>query len=182
MKKISILALTGVIFGCSTANNTAVTKVPLSFQGAIYNSVASQYIDRPTFAEILHKDNGKSWINIDVKKYGTDQYGIDSISNTFLQHECPTYIAHIEKYLEWEEQASKDGDIVQKKIGSAKTILFSMDFEFYSGNANNHYLAIGMSGGNMQFYDRQDAIALKDLLTKFQNNEIKPVNIEEKYQ
>lgn len=174
------IAICLALSGCNTSINTAATNVPLNFSASIYNSVYSQYMERPTFAEMLTKTNGNSWINIQTKKYGPDKYGLDTISNAFLQSEVDTYIAYIDKFLQWDETATKDKDIFDKDIGTAKTVVFGMKFSFHSGNATTHYLVIG--SGEEQYYTRQAAIGLKELLIKFKNNELAKTDLSNKYQ
>ncbi len=174
---ISLLLLTA----CNTTLNTKQTNIPLTFKASAYNSIANQYIERPTFASMFTKENGNNWINIIMETYGKNEIGLNSISIAFLQSEIPNYVLHIDKYLEWESKASKDGDIIKKKIGSAKTSAFSIDFTFFSGNSSAHYLSIGMPGTTPQYFSRTNAEKLKELLIEFKNGNLKPIDLNTKY-
>ncbi len=183
MKIRQILALAAMLLitACNTPMNTSTTRLPIDFYAHTYNSVANQYLSRPTSAELLHKASGQSWINIQMEKYGQNQYGMNLLTISFVQPECKTYIDLIDKYLAWEKIASQDKDILDKKIGSAKSVVFNMDFNFYSGNSTNHYLGIGGIGGEYQYYAKEDALKLKELLSNYMAGKILPTNLDSKY-
>lgn len=181
IRHLLLLITTFIISACNTPLNTTTTKTPIDFSASTYNSIANQYLSRPTFAELLQKTSGENWINIQMEKYGQNQYGMNFLTISFVQTECKTYIDLIDKYLAWEKVASRDKDIIEKKIGSAKSVIFDIDFNFYSGNSTNHYLGIGGIGGEYQFYTKDDAIKLKELLSNYMAGKITPTDINAKY-
>lgn len=184
IKTLSILIISAIVFtGCATTSNTNRTIIPVSFSAQQYNSIANKYIESLTVVEYALMNNGKSWLSITMNQYGRDQYGNQkTVLTTFVKEHCQEYIGFIDKYLEWEAQASKDGDVISKPIGKAMGQIFNMHFIFHSGNANSHYLSIGLWGGDTQYFDRDGAIQLRELLEKYQQGKLKSVDIDNKYQ
>lgn len=177
------LAFLAIFFiGCSTTSNTNTTQIPITFSASAYNSVGNRYMERPTFATLYTpKNQNEPWLNLSMETYGYNQVGQNQIINAFTKNNIPIYIELIDKYLEWEKLATRDKDMLDKKIGSAKTRLFSLEFGFFSGNEQSHYLSIGSLGGVPQFFSKEAALSLRDLLLKFQNGELKPVDTASKY-
>lgn len=160
-----------------TLAKTTKTEIPSAIKSSEFNSVSSTYMKRPTFVTLNTRTKGKSWLDISM-----DRYGGRLSTNSFTQDGCDQYLAYIEKYFEWEKLALQDGDIINKKIGKAKNISLGISFYFVSGNENNHYLSIGYSQEYSQFFDHDEVIKLKDLLIRYKNGELKPIDVDKKYQ
>lgn len=156
----------------------AATSTPISinFQASEFNHLSSTYMQRPTFAELSPSKKGKPSLSIYVDRYGARRTGF-----TLSQQYCDDYIALIDKYLDWEAIAARDGDIIDKPIGKAKNSNFGLVFSIFSGNARQHFLTIGYSSDYAEFFDRQNAIALKELILKLKNGELTPLDTESKY-
>jgi len=174
---IATLAIITSLYSTPTLAATNETEIPITFSASQFNDTASKYMQRPTFATLNTKSNGKSWLDLTM-----DQYGNHASTNSFSFEHCDEYIALVDKYLEWEETASKDGDIIDKKIGKAKNVNFGLTFFFYSANPKNHFLTIGYSKEYSQYFTREAAIELKNLFTRYKNNELKPLDKDKKYQ
>jgi hypothetical protein len=117
-----------------------------------------------------------------MNRYGEERYGLDLQTHTFTKDNCDNYIQLIDKYLEWEKIASESQDIIDKKIGTAKGLpLSNIDFSFYSANQHSHYLVIGDKIYG-HYYSKAGAEALKELLIKYKNNELSPLDVNTKYQ
>lgn len=159
------------------------TVIPVEFSALQYNSISSKYIESLTVVEYALMNSGKSWVSITMNKYGKDQYGTqNTVLTTFVTEHCQEYIDLIDKYLEWETLASKDGDVINKPIGKAMGQIFDMHFGFHSGNSTSHYLSIGLWGGDVQYYDKNGAKQLRELLVKYQQGNLKSVDANSKYQ
>jgi hypothetical protein len=180
--RILLIFIAILFFGCTTASNTNITKIPIEFNASAYNNIANNYLERPTFATLYTPKNGNDpWINISMETYGFNQAGQNVIINAFNKSSASSYIELIDKYLEWETLATKDKDIINKKIGSAKSKIFNINFTFYSANENSHYLTIGMPGADQQYFSKPNALALKELLLNLNNHKLKPLDSSEKY-
>lgn len=174
--------LISLLTACATSGNTTRTIIPIDFAAMQYNSIANRYINQPTIAEYALKNSGSSWLSITMDAYGRDQFGNqNTVLVTFVRENTDSYISFIDKYLEWERTASADKDVFSKRIGKAKGQIFDMVFTFHSGNENTHYLTIGLWGSDHQFYSRDAAIQLRELLAQYKNDQLKSLNANEKY-
>jgi hypothetical protein len=160
-----VLIICGVLLSaCAT---TQFSKHPITFEAMEYNSVYSNYYPKATFAEIAHKEKGDSWLIIEMISYNKKAPN----QNYFLKSQCDTYIKYIDKYIEWESIARSNNDIVEKQIGKAKSVLFDVEFRFFSGNQHSHLLAI-----DNQYFDKESTLKLRELLVEFRDDKIKPQN------
>lgn len=174
--------LISLLTACATSGNTTRTTIPIDFAAMQYNSIANRYVSQPTVAEYALKNNGASWLSLTMDAYGRDQFGNQkTVLVTFVRENADSYISLIDKYLEWEKTASADKDIFSKQIGKAKGQIFDMVFVFHSGSENSHYLTIGLWGSDHQFYNKEAAIQLRELLVKYKNDQLKSLNTNEKY-
>lgn len=176
MKKILFAALiAGVVCNTWAGKNT---RVPIEFSAVEYNSVASRYMERPTFSEV-----DKKFIYIYVEKYGVDEQ--DKIFTS--KKSAYSHIDLLEKYLKWENIAAKDGDLVDKKIGKTKSAGgLKYQYYFHSGNADKHYLIVtpclfGCIDEQAVVFDKAGAIGLRSLLQSYANGEVKEEVKESKY-
>lgn len=182
MRTVLILIYLTLATLSGNAISAEETRIPITFSASTYNEIANEYLERPTFAILNTRKKGKSWLDVSMERYGKSEYGNAYINNSFTQEHCDQYIAFIDKYLEWETIATRDGDMIDKKIGKAKNINMGLNFGFYSASSKAHFLIIGYSLDHGQYFSKENAIALKDLLLRYKNNELKPVNTESKYQ
>ena len=148
-----------------------------------YNSIASKYLKTPTNVISL-KMGGVESLGIEPKRGASIFFSIEHVDE---------YLAMIAKYIEWQKQATENGDAFSKEIGDVKSPMkgIRVRFGFYSGNATNHYLTIlncvtlfgscSDDGESPQFYDLESAHVLIGLLSKMKTGEIKPEDVSEKY-
>lgn len=145
-----------------------------------FNSVSSTFEERPTFVSLQTYSSGVVALVIDMDEYGmgkTAQYGIDTPNDYLMPLDVTKaheYIAHIDKFLEWEELARSRGDIIQREIGSAAGAGYqtpgTIKFTLSSGNAASHYLlmefcAVGVCL-NPMYFAPESARELKTLLLR----------------
>lgn len=171
---VSILAVTG----CTTRAdiNLREARFDTGVKISEYNSVASRYLEKATFAKAIRADTIKG----DTVKYAAKSYesfysegsGYINVKLEIVVHESD--VVHVEKainkYLEWEQKASEKGDTVDKVIlkhdsgfNSAK----GYEYGFYSGNSSTHYLTIancgvfGSCGKPQVFLGKNSVLALQ---------------------
>jgi hypothetical protein len=177
MKKIIMTLLTILIIGCASVG-WVDSQIPINVSSKLFNDVASQYMDRPTFANLrTYKGNGSKTLVVQMVSYRLDSYH----EIEFVPEHIDEYIANIDKYLQWEKTATKDGDLFTKEIGEVDRFPFDVKFTFHSGNMTSHYLELSHLGGNEQYYDRENAEKLRLFLLSYKNGEIVPSNVNEKY-
>lgn len=199
MKAIIVGAFAAIaLTACTTVSET--TRLTSNIKGAVYNSVGNQYYDRPTFVRIETMSDGASVFVVEVEDYVSDRVSYTSVGPTsvnpqvrFTRENVPTYVEHIDKYLEWEATAVADGDQLTKTIGKADgwkngPTQITVQFGFHSGNASSHFLtlatcAIGTCVEEDAIYmSKTSALALKNELIQFGSGEIKSKNLDAKYQ
>ena len=166
MKIIVLLPLIFALLSC--APTTPATRIPIDFQAVDFNSISSEYLSRPTFAN--YTDNQ---IVIMIKSY-RGGYGLAFYKNGISDH-----INAIKKYLKWEEIAIKNDDLLTKDIASVENGSDTYKYSFHSGNKKHHYLTITPCppltwclSEISQTYDREGAAKFAHLLEKFKNNEL----------
>jgi hypothetical protein len=145
-----------------------------------FNSVSSTYEERPTIVSLQTYSSGVVALVIDMDEYGmgkTAQYGIDAPNDYLMPLDVTKaheYIAHIDKFFEWEELARSRGDIIQREIGSAPGAGYqtagTIKFSLSSGNSTRHYLlmefcAVGLCV-NPMYFTPESARELKALLLR----------------
>lgn len=158
-------------------------RITTPLQAREFNSIASQYMERPT--------------HVNVKKVGTDlalwvEY--DSYdprkSDTYLifsKKYVDDYLAHIDKYQEWNVKAMEAGDAFQKDIGKASSQAgFKLKFAFYSGNAQKHYLNVMpcvllMCGTSGVYFDAENTDELERLLIQLRDGQLTAEDVSQKY-
>ena len=176
------------------------TKVTLSE----FNSVATQYLAKPTFAALLTFPNGESQ---DTLSYSADGYGSSynsylgvtknklgfHVQRTSAQH----FVNAIDKYLKWSDTATQNKEAFTKDIteilyGSTQISEFKSYYKltFHSGNESNHYLLVRscsfsevvkeICAGDTAI-DRESALALKNDIKQFISGEIYQKDIASKY-
>jgi hypothetical protein len=196
MKNIKLTTLSlavAILFsGCKSndiAQNLKEQRIPTKANLMTYNSLASTYMERPTFATLYtYKD--ESYIRVEAKTYGTEHVKyLGTIDKKMLLHISSTqttdFISAIDKYLKWNDLAIKNKDIIEKPISQTETIQFTWidvytKFGFYSGSATSHYLtmnncmivSLNPDMCNTSFVDKKNALKLKELILAYQNGDI----------
>ncbi|MAN46317.1 MAG: hypothetical protein GYB49_09380 [Alphaproteobacteria bacterium] len=188
MKIRAALATMVVLAGCQTATVHNSNRFSTDVQAYEFNSVASQFMARPTFA-YLSQDKQTLILEIDIYGRRVTEYGSFETSAISFQREgVPEYLAAIDKFQEWEAVAAADGDMFTKEIAKVKGVQSSLKFAFHSGNERNHYLmlstcAVGICIDEWAVYLPASEVAdLKMLLKDFAAGNIGPdQTIDQKY-
>ncbi|SHO58774.1 hypothetical protein [Vibrio quintilis] len=188
MKRL-VLILMISLAGCASVQKT--TRISSHLTALEFNSVASRYMDRPTFVSREVFDGGEQVLAVKMSTYGVDQYGQDNTTIRYSRHHANEYIQLIDKYLKWESLATKRNDAFTKDVGRASSWSNGMDaelkFVFHSGNAHQHYLAVSFCTALLclddkaQYYDKENAKELKNLLLKLKSNRINETDINDVY-
>jgi hypothetical protein len=168
-----------VLTGCAT---TKPQIYPSTVRGADYNSIAERYTVMPTTAEV---DTGLGGVQYLI--YRVDLYSFSGGSqNIFMlnisKENGMSIIALIDKYLKWEEIALRDGDQLDKEIGTAKEVLGGNEykFSFHSGNKKDHFLSVSMcmtfTCTSTGYFDKANAALLKNEISQFLTGKYKVVD------
>jgi|TARA_B110000211_G_C14042753_1_gene537517 hypothetical protein len=176
MKNLNLAILTCALTltGCNSTPITSESRINTQVAITQYNSIASKYYDQPTFAKLMDiKNTGE------ILTYTAEKYGEGSFKLSIHKEDIPVITSTIDKYLKWEETASKDGDIFTKEITppyESKVNSANMySWKFYSGNAKSHFLIEDtcMWGKCTSItLNRTSAINLKSDLLKWSNGEL----------
>lgn len=172
MLKNTLVSLLLLMAGCASMENAS--RISTTLKVYEYNSVASNYMPRPTFTELGTVD-GVKVLHITSDEYGKIGNDPQKTSHIYLkQTYVDDYISLIDKFLEWEKLASERGDTLEKNIGEAKDNLV---FDFYSGNSKSHYLVISLKASGVilweNYFPKTEVSNLRNLLIQFKNNQIK---------
>ena len=194
--KISPIAriLFGVtlLSGCTTLS--AETRIPSALRASEFNDVASQYMERPTFAAVQSFSDGNTALKVEVDEYGT---GYDPNLKIVTDHVTyfdkryvATYLPLIDKYLEWESLAVQRGDLIDRQIGEAKTWGVGGDidlrFSIFSSGPTDHLLMIkrcpfGTCVDKWLSLSKANAIFLRALLVDFGSGKVGQSNVDAIY-
>jgi hypothetical protein len=181
MNKIFFIFFILVILNsCAATSDIGVkpSRISSPIKASQFNEFASQYLERPTWVSYAKYQTIPNRLYIKFEGYSD----IDSSRHFFIQDRADKYISLINKYLEWEAQATSRGDILEKKeIGRVDAVAgVKIRFLFYSGNASSHYLIID-SGllGSYSFamvFDKSNVIELRKLFEDFKAGKITITN------
>lgn len=184
MKLFQVAMISIALTGCATVEQS--TRISTPIKAMEYNSVASKYIDRPTFASIEKMSTGEVTLTI-----SRDNYGTSASSVRFSKANIDAYVALVDKFLEWDKLATARGDALTKDIGGADTwgngMPATLKLTFHSGNASSHYLAISYCAAGTcldsyaLYFDAKNAIELKSQLLKLASSDGMPTPIEDVY-
>jgi len=188
MKKTIFAIFATLILGLHPNLAHAADKqpVPIKFQVLEYNSVASKHLPRPTFvdAEIKNGVIKTLYIRADFitgSEYTSFTRGMEL--HWIKRKRLDNYIEGVEKFLKWEEIATRDGDAFTKEIGKFGKSIFT----FHSGNSKRHFLEISKCStcsDSAYYYNRDGAKGLLELLKAWQANELDPLSeseLDDKY-
>lgn len=185
-----LAALIGSIGACTSIAKE--TRISSSLQAREFNSVASQYMERPTFLSLQNYSDGRTALVIDMDEYGVGSAGYEVAGDYSLRldpAQADAYATLIDKYLEWESLASSRGDMIEKEIGRAPAAGAQSPgearFAIYSGAAGAHYLhtqfcAVGACIMDM-FFSRDDALELKRVLMAVKAGKVSHLNVDDVY-
>ena len=195
------------IVAWSTALANEVS-IPFQIKVKQFNSIASNYLDAPTFVAINDKSKYDQLIlKVDLieKSKITRETGALYEVLAFSEKESrfDNAIKAIDKYLKWHDIASADKDIFTKRIDWVKYNSGSHnEFIFHSGNAENHYLKIKKHNlaNSLNFdvtkspnqqsqppefvFDKENAILLRKLLVDWRDGKFEDrlnLDLDDKY-
>jgi hypothetical protein len=181
MNKIFFTFFTILILnGCAATSDIGVKpkRISSSINASQFNEFASQYLERPTSVSYAEYQTIPNRLYIKFDGYGDG----NSSSHFFMQDRADKYISLIDKYIEWEAQATSRGDILEKKeIGRVDAVAgVNIRFLFYSGNASSHFLIID-SGllGSYDFamvFNKSNVLELRKLFEDFKAGKITIAN------
>lgn len=174
-----LLAIAAILSGCAAGMIDTSKRISSDLQSTGFNSIASRYMDRPTFVSFAIMKDGSRVLNIMIDSYGTNQPTVPLYEKNKTE-----YISAIDKYLEWESKARSNKDSFDKEIlrvSNPNTLI--VQFSFHSGNEFNHYLGVGfLSKGLLGeipvpilTFDRKNALELKRLLQNLTAVDASPV-------
>lgn len=142
-----------------------------------YNSLANEFYIRPTSVSI-GEFGGSTHLDIRMDDYGTSEAIIYVYEST-----APNIIAGIDKYLEWEEMARRDGDLLSKQIPMPSGGMMEANpcMRFHSAAVGEYYLAISVTCSDIttvptMYLDTAGAQQLKDIARRFSDGELVPTN------
>lgn len=197
MKAVIVALMMITLAGCAMTAadiNLRESRVETNVGIAEYNSIASKFLNKPTFAKVMRMNTLKG----DTIVYSADaydshcnQYGCTQSTLEFKVNErdLPNVFAAIDKYQTWNKQAIERKDTITKKIitfESSYNTTIDYEYSFHSGNSTNHFLVIktcsfaGCADGGVYLNDKS-VTQLKAELTKFKLGEFSNFNKEANY-
>jgi hypothetical protein len=176
---ITLLAIAAILSGCAAGMIDTSKRISSTLQSTEFNSVASRYMERPTFASVAIMKDGSRVLNIMIDSYGSNQPTVP-----LYEKNKKEYIEAIDKFLEWESKARSNKDLFEKeilRIRNPNTLIIQLSF--HSGNEYNHYLGVGsLSKGLLGeialpilTFDRKNALELKRLLQSLSSIDAAPI-------
>lgn len=179
---------------CTTVSSE--TRIPTGVSASEYNSVASRYMERPTFASIQSMSDGEEVLRLEMDTYGS---GVNPAIGIAIPFSVPfdkrfgaEYLALIDKFFEWEGIARERGDLIDREIGTAPTWsnmggTGTLKFSIYSSNLQDQMLIVNyclsVSCSDQYFtFSRANARELGRLLADFTEGRIGQANLDGVYQ
>lgn len=173
-----------LVTACTSVQQS--TRVSTNLQAMQFNSVASQFMQRPTSITAEKMSDGESVLAITMENYGVEQSAI-----RFSKKHVPEYRTLINKYLKWTDIAKNNSDQLTKDIGNATTwgnaSSGELKFTFHSGNQYKHFLRISFCAvgtcldDQALFFDESEAKELSQLLSDFESGKITSNDVTSKY-
>lgn len=177
-----IVALT--LVACTTLEQS--NRISTRLVGKEFNSIASRYLDRPTFVAIEQLSDKTTVLRVTMSMYGTKESNLP-----FMQGKSAAYVMHIDKFLEWEALAKSRGDALTKDIGRAPAWSNGpsgdLKFVFHSGNAAAHFLAISFCAvgtcldDQTVYLDAASTKELRRLLVALDNGSLRKAGVDSVY-
>ncbi|TGK97249.1 hypothetical protein [Leptospira levettii] len=196
--KASLLTKIGIVlvlYACSsTPRNTELWTERNIFPDGDDWAIENNF-EYSTFVEVLSKfKEEKGYIIYDIKDEAIGLYYVDFIhyNRIFLRNNARLQLLTlIDKYLQWEEQAKKNMDTLEKNIGNVETYCYwnikngemykshkaNLNVSFLSQNKNRHQLVLVFPTYNSMsnqfithkpetlYLEKNSAINLKNLLS-----------------
>lgn len=206
MKKYMLALCCISITGC--VSTPEIKKQETRFQTKVvlseFNSIASQFMAKPTFAAVITYPNGESpeLLNYSADGYGSNYSQYIGVTKNVLGFQVQKtraveFIKAIDKYLEWSglaterrEEFTKDISKIPYDPSQAAGIDVYYKITFHSGNASSHYMLVKSctySGVTKETcmgdtaLGKDSAAELKKDITKFANGEISQLDVSSKY-
>jgi hypothetical protein len=191
------LAAVLALAACTTVEQS--TRISTDLKAMEFNSVATHYMEKPTFVSTRKMSDGSTFLVVHMDTYapshevaslGLSPEATESLKYLeicFSKENAAGYVGAIDKYLEWAALASARKDAFTKEIaqfpaGGTATLLFT----FHSGNDQEHFLVIGLTSSfgaldNGQCYDVSNAKKLRSLLLAFASDSLPETDIDSVY-
>lgn len=193
MRNLFLIALCAGAVACTTVSQQTSIATPL--RASEYNSIASRYLERPTYVTLQSMSDGAQVLRVTMDEYGYGagaSIGQDVALNyaaAFDSRYVDQYLAHIAKYEEWAGLASQRGDMIEKEIGKAPTWANmgtgKLRFEFFSSGLRDHYLVVGFCltacVNERLMFDRDDVAHLKKALLDLKAGKIQQLDVDSVY-
>lgn len=178
-------------------------RVSTSLRPREYNSIASRYMERPTFVSIEEMSDGSSVLMVQMDTYSVpstyrdlnlsaeQRNALRHSQIRFLKDHVAEYVEAIDKFSEWEELARERGDAFTREIDRVPTWANmgsgNLVFSFHSGNDRNHFLVVAFSAAGTVledqalYFDASNIQELKRLLIAFSNDSLQRTDIDSVY-
>ncbi|MFT6585328.1 MAG: hypothetical protein ACJAUY_001613 [Cognaticolwellia sp.] len=197
MKAVITALMMVTLTGCAMTAadiNLQEARVETNVGIAEYNSIASKYLNKPTFAKVMRMNTLKGDTIVyradaydsNCNKYGCSQSTLEFKVN---ERDLPAVFTAIDKYEAWNKQAIEKEDSITKKIitfESSYNTSIDYEYSFHSGNSTNHFLVIktcsfaGCADSGVYLNDKS-VTQLKTELIKFKSGEFSNFNKEASY-
>lgn len=184
--KLFVFVIFSLFCGTVVAGS-AEKRIDPTFAVLSYNSIASSYMERPTFVKVIALPKGDTGIYVEFEPYHRDSSRLASYQFTLAKSHVDEYLSMLDKFKKWSDQASASGDAFTKEIGKVDAFfLAKVQFVFHSGNSKNHYLginmcSIGVCSRDGDYLDAKGAEELGLLLNKLKNGELSAEDVGQKY-
>lgn len=183
--KLTFSLIVGLtLIACTTVDQS--NRISTRLVGREFNSIASRYLDRPTFVAIEHMSDKTTVLRVKMSMYGAKESNLP-----FIQGKGAAYVGHIDKFLEWEALAKSRGDALTKDIGKAPAWSGGpsgdLKFVFHSGNAAAHFLAISFCSvgtcldDQAVYLDASSARELRRLILELDNGSLGKASVDSVY-
>lgn len=183
----SALYIAIALFFCVANAIGAEKRIDSTLAVLNYNSIAASYMERPTFVKVISLPKGDTGIYVVFSPYRRDNARVAEYQFTLAKSHADDYLAMLDKFSQWAEQASASGDSFTKEIGRASVFpLAKIQFVFHSGNSKSHYLgvnmcSIGVCSDDGAYLDAKGVEEIRVLLNKLKNGELSAEDVGQKY-
>ncbi len=167
------------LFGCITA--PSLTRMDVDLSGVRYNPLAGQYFNYPLTAET----DGDTLL-IREQEHA---YAVTAIR--FNKKCIPGVVSAIDKYLEWEELATRRSEQFTKRIAGVDYQGGEWAFRFHSVGVGQHHLSIGarskllgdgvVAGVPDMSLDRANVLKLRKLIVDYRDGVMNTQNLDRIY-
>ena len=186
--KYFLLLCVAALSACASMN-VQQTQLSSDIRASEFNSIAAQYVPKPTYMTLYTRENGSEYIGMMMSSYGQNAVGGMLLPPekhvVFYKENVPEYFAIFDKYEQWRQTALSRGDALTKDIGRVDGEGLSYKYSFHSGNADQHYLAIAFCSAFCLtpevVLDAQNVERLRDLLRRWQEGDVRPLDADAIY-